>query len=60
MTPEQIKRLRKQLQLTQRALAESLGITVTTVHRWEAGLYAPRPEFAEKIRQLEKQAKGAA
>jgi len=37
MTPDEIKRARAKLKLTQQALAAKLGVTSTTVARWEAG-----------------------
>ena len=36
-----VKQLRKQLCLTQEALAESLGVSFATVNRWENGWTAP-------------------
>jgi len=35
------KRLREQLQLTQRGLAEELGVALPTVGRWECGRLGP-------------------
>jgi phage repressor protein C with HTH and peptisase S24 domain len=40
-TKEQVRRLRKGLGLTQRKLAEKLGLTVTTIAAWEQGAFAP-------------------
>lgn len=40
-TPEEIKALRKQLGLSQEALAEKLGVSFSTVNRWERGHRAP-------------------
>ena len=37
MTGTQLKRRRRQLGLTQRQLADRLGVTETTVARWERG-----------------------
>ncbi len=37
MNPEDLKRRRKQLDQTQDGLAKLLGVTVTTVARWERG-----------------------
>ena len=41
MTPQDIKRVRKDLQVTQQALAEFLGVHVTTITRWERGRSIP-------------------
>lgn len=60
MKKEAFIRLRKRLGLTQAAIAMQLGVTVTAVARWEQGARNIRPAMAEKIRQLEKEAKGAA
>lgn len=40
-TPDEIKALRKQLGLSQEALAEKLGVSFSTVNRWERGHRAP-------------------
>lgn len=36
---KEFRRLRKEMQLTQAALAAELGVTVTTVARWECRAY---------------------
>jgi DNA-binding transcriptional regulator YiaG len=41
MTPAEITRAREELHLTQRALAERLGVSANTVNRWEAGTVTP-------------------
>lgn len=40
---DKMKRLRKALGLSQRRLAEQLGVTTATVGRWECGLRQPSP-----------------
>jgi transcriptional regulator with XRE-family HTH domain len=58
MEKEKFKRLRRRLKRTQAQIALELGVTVTTVARWEQGVRNIRPEMVEKIRQLEREAKG--
>jgi len=41
MTPEEIHSLRKSLNLSQEKLAQLLGVSWTTVNRWEAGHSGP-------------------
>jgi len=36
-----VKELRERLSLTQEAMAETLGVSFTTVNRWENGWTAP-------------------
>lgn len=43
MTPAEITRAREDLGLTQRALAEHLGVAANTVWRWQAGTAIPAP-----------------
>lgn len=58
MTAQEIKQLRLDLGLTQQALAEQVGVAVTTVHRWEAG--KRRPTTLALRRQLEQLARQVA
>ncbi|MDJ0715775.1 MAG: helix-turn-helix transcriptional regulator [Prochloraceae cyanobacterium] len=39
--------LRKRVGLTQRKLADALGITIKTISAWERGVVEPRMTFAE-------------
>ncbi len=39
--PEAVKKLRKQLGLSQEELAHALGVSFATVNRWENGKTAP-------------------
>jgi DNA-binding transcriptional regulator YiaG len=38
MTSSDLKQIRLKLGLSQAALAKAVGVTTTTVYRWEAGL----------------------
>ena len=46
---EQIRRLRRDKELTQSELAMLVGVSVTTVCGWERGSYAPCPRNAERL-----------
>ena len=46
MTPEQMKRRREALGLTQEQLARELDVTAMSVSRWERGVY-PIPQYIE-------------
>ena len=39
---EQVQALRRHLRLTQRELAERLGVRQQTISEWETGMYKPR------------------
>jgi DNA-binding transcriptional regulator YiaG len=39
MTPSDVKRLRKQLALTQSELADTIGVHAMTVSKWETGVH---------------------
>ncbi|MCR4767203.1 MAG: helix-turn-helix domain-containing protein [Saccharofermentans sp.] len=49
---ENIKRLREEHNLTQEALAESLGVPELTVYRWEAGRELPGFKTIKKIAEF--------
>ena len=57
MTKDEIREIRKSLDLTQTAFAMKLGVTVDAVRKWEgeAGV-VPSPRIEALIRGLEKEA----
>ena len=48
----QIKELRERLELTQERFAARLGVTVSTVNRWETGKGRPSPLARIRIDEL--------
>lgn len=40
--PDRIKALREHLRMTQRQLADELGVRQQTISEWEVGVYIPR------------------
>lgn len=55
MTVQDIKTLRKALGLTQRELAEKLGVSRLTVARWESEIKKPSAKNREQLLQLAKE-----
>src|SRR5262245_32015085 len=54
MKPEELKKRRKDLKLTQGVLAEILGVNISTVQRWESGEIKPGDQMLDlAIRYLE-------
>ena len=52
-----VRRLREALGLTQADLAARLGVTATTVHRWERGVYTPTIRTLKRaVEKLEREA----
>lgn len=49
---ETLKRLRSKLGLTQEEFAARIGVTVSTVNRWENGRSAPQRLSMRRIREL--------
>jgi len=47
-----IKKLREKLILTQTEFAKILGVSFTTVSRWEKGVHAPTMKVKRKIVEL--------
>jgi len=55
MTAKQLQKLRiHTLQLTQEALAKQLGVTTTTVARWEQGVHPIAPAMAKFLTLIAK------
>ena len=59
MTRNQIKNLRQAFGWSQQKLAEQLGISLTTVLRWEKGYTEPSPLALEKLERLWKRKVGS-
>jgi len=51
----EVRQLRKQLRLTQAQLAERVGVTASSVARWEQGVLGIRESAARLIRLLASQ-----
>lgn len=52
MEAEEIKKIRKELGLTQEGLAQILGVTKVTIARYEAGTIRPQGDSEHKLQQL--------
>ena len=57
MSPQQIRRLRKSLKLTQQAFGNRLGVPQVTVGAGEAGMHEPRGLSLKALRELAEKAK---
>jgi DNA-binding transcriptional regulator YiaG len=57
MTPQEIRKLRKALQLTQQQLADKIGARQHTVARWETGMNEPKGAYAKLLRELSEKVK---
>jgi len=56
MSPEDIKTIRKKLNLTQQKLADLIGARQHTVARWETGLHQPTGAYLKALMELQKKA----
>jgi DNA-binding transcriptional regulator YiaG len=52
MTPQEIVKLRDDLGLTQRQLAEKIGAHQPTIARWELGHNRPRGAYLKALQEL--------
>lgn len=57
MTPNQIKAVRKSLNLTQQQLADMIAATQVTVARWETGANEPKGAYLKALIALTKKVK---
>jgi DNA-binding transcriptional regulator YiaG len=57
MTGREVRRIRRALGLTQRALAARVGVAENTVHRWERGTLTVGSTAAILLRLLAEQAR---
>ena len=57
MTPEEVKRIRQELGITQAQLAQLLGVHALTVSKWERGVGAPTPHQAALLDSFAKATK---
>jgi putative transcriptional regulator len=51
--PTLVKRLRKQLGLTQEQFARELGVTCSTVNQWENARRRPQPFLLQRLLEIE-------
>lgn len=49
---DRIKRLRDKMVISQKELAELLGVSFVTVNRWENGHYIPTIKIKRKLQDL--------
>lgn len=57
-TPENVKALREKLQLSQEEFAARLGVSFSTVNRWENGHVAPKKLALFRLEKLAQEASG--
>ncbi len=50
--PKMVKKLRKEMKLTQEQFAAKVGVTFSTVNRWENGRGNPSPLALRRIKEL--------
>ena len=52
MKPEDIRKLRKRLGLTQTQFAKRVGVSFATVNRWEKGKNEPLPDRMAELKRM--------
>lgn len=57
MSPEEIKKIREKLNLTQQKLADLIDARQHTVARWETGLHSPTGAYLKALKGLAEKAK---
>ena len=58
MTPQQVRKVRKPLGMTQQTLADFIGCRQHTVARWETGVMVPQGANLKALKELAQKAKG--
>lgn len=58
MTPARLKRIRRELGLTQEELAHRLGVRRVTVARWETGARGIAEPIARLVQRIAAEARG--
>ena len=53
LKPVDVRRIRSRLDMTQKQLADNLGVDRITIGRWESGKSTPHPIFARALQNLE-------
>jgi DNA-binding transcriptional regulator YiaG len=56
-TPKQVETFRKTNKLTRRALGQQLGVTVSSVYKWERGLKKPSTTTKILLSRIEEELK---
>lgn len=52
MTPDEIKALRKKLKLSQEGMGHLIGVSFTTINRWELGKRKPTLLALARLKQI--------
>lgn len=50
--PALVKGLRRRLELTQEQFAQEVGVTYSTVNRWENGKRVPQPFLVKRLLEM--------
>lgn len=53
--PALIKELRRRLELTQEQFAQVVGVTYSTVNRWENGKRVPQPFLLRRLLEMKEE-----
>lgn len=57
--PALVKELRERLHLTQEQFAQKVGVTYSTVNRWENGNRMPQPFLVRRLLELKAELDGS-
>jgi DNA-binding transcriptional regulator YiaG len=55
MNPEEIKKIRKALKMTQEKFAAHFGVVTTTVNKWENGKQVPHGFFQKELERMKQE-----